>query len=102
MNRKGANERNRELTRHDAVQCGARNRCGHMTLIEVHGERRHGAHRVPPDKTAAWKKRARTSCRSDSETVQKSTTSIVHGTCPLFDILEILGGLQTQRQVKRW
>jgi hypothetical protein len=42
-----------------------------------------------------------TSCRSDSETARKSTTSIAQAATPLFAVLEILGVLQMQRQVKR-
>ncbi|MFM0553434.1 hypothetical protein P0D69_20990 [Paraburkholderia sediminicola] len=42
-----------------------------------------------------------TSCKLDSETARKSTTSITQDATPLFEVREILGVLQTERQVKR-
>ena len=53
VNRTGANERSRELMLATRCRADARNRCGRMALIRVHGESYYGAHRLPAGKTAA-------------------------------------------------
>jgi hypothetical protein len=65
-----------------------------------HEESNYGTHRLPAGKTAT-EKRARTSCRSGSEAIREATTSIIQDTSPLFEIFEMIGQLQTHRQVKR-
>ena len=56
VNRKGASGRCRELTLATLYHADARNRCGQMALIKVHGESYYGAHRLPAGKTAAGKR----------------------------------------------
>ena len=100
VNPDGANERSRDLTLATWCHANARKCDIRMALSYVHRESNYDAHRLPAGKTAAEEESA-TSCRSVSKTVRKSTTSIIQGISPLFEILEILGGLQTHRQVKR-
>jgi uncharacterized low-complexity protein len=71
---------------------------------KVHGEGYCGAHRLPAGKTAAEGTGARTSCRSGSETIRRSTTSVMHGTGSLFevpDIVRIPSLVTSKKMVKR-
>ncbi len=90
MNRKGANGRGRELT----VASLPRERTQARRLhCANQGALRKGLRRAPSAcwQDGGWEKRARTSCRSGSETFRRSTTAGVQGIRPICEDGRILG-----------
>jgi hypothetical protein len=76
------------LARHGHPDAGGP--CVQVALNKVHGEGYCGAHRLPVGKTAAERIGTRTSCRSGSEIIRRSTTSAIHGTGSLFEVPNIV------------
>ena len=76
------------LTRHDHPEAGEP--CVQVALNKMHREGYCGAHCLPVGKTAAERVGTRTSCRSGSEAIRRSTTSAIHGTNSLLEVPNIV------------